>query len=93
MEIPESEPNCLAQESKLSTTPYHILKVLYSSSKKYSNIAVTHKSAIFAMQPTGISSAFSINRQVSRYSRVSLKLKYYILASIPTNWEETLVRE
>lgn len=92
MEIPESEPNCLAQESKLSTTPYHILKVLYSSSKKYSNIAVT-QSAISAIQPTGISSAFSINRQVSRYSRVSLKLKYYILASIPTNWEETLVRE
>lgn len=93
MEIPESEPNSLAQEPKLSSTPYYISNVLHSSSKKHSNIAVTHKSAISAMQPTGIPGVFSMNRQVGRCSRVSLKLKYYIWASIPINWEESLVRE
>lgn len=74
VEPPESEPNSLVQELKLFTpTSYYFLEVLNSSLKKYSNILVPHKSATFATQPTGISSALGINRQVSGCSRVSLK--------------------
>lgn len=64
VEIPEYEPNSLAQQSNLlTTTAYYSLEVLYSS-KKYSNIKVPHKSATSAMQSTGISSALGIVKWV-----------------------------